>query len=451
MDEIQTTPESLKRKALSHRVSVIVLIGIGVLVIAAIGTLGWRVYRMRPSQQIDYVAEANQLIADIQPSGPDGWSLYYDVLYHDLQVQFESPGDLAEVLRKSEYHELLYGEWDDLRHMPMKRSHNRLRKLVPAIREAAARPSFYFQIPPQASGDLLMWSLMSDRPSSTLRQLGRVLGVDMRRAANSGDWVGFTQNFEALIGMANQQLLSCTMIDLLQSLALIHYGLGEIQMAAFEAEIPEATIDKLLALLDQARRDPAAALPVVEMGRLEQLELAQLMYSSKNPIALIAINVAQAGRFGSHELVEARVNAAFDQLSGWWLMPLQTRTTTPSGMQMISSEPLLNIFDVSQSFERARRQLDQVNVEIQATKILLLLHRHQARTGSWPQSLGDAMNEVEFVDPTTGAPFKFTPAPSEDGLPIVLDWPGRWRQWNNHSLIPARSPMPEPEYMSDWP
>ena len=391
--------------------------------------------------RVDYVAEFNRITLGVQPEGENAWPLYVEA--HELFIEAASRHPRSVGYRIDD---LLDGAWDDPRHQAARLMLSDLADSLGVLERASNAPGFACLYEAEGSPPFLTRRVPvqgSLAPFVVVGRLGSVNAAAMRGAAERGDWAAATDHLRIGLIAARHLTHQPEYADWIRSNWLGAIMLREVRQLAVE-RLPDAETCRNLAAVIRER--PLRALPyshLLHFERLAALEAIQRLYSDNGrgggvfvsgaaeelptgaPRTLSARIVSIASMlFPGRGAVTRDVLGSAAQTASWFDLPRSDRLAVPIPVMQLPS-PLSGLENIYFSFAaetaaflaQSRNGMELLETERAGTFLLLRIFAHRAEHGRFPAALdGLGVPPEETIDPVTGLPFVYEPAPaSRDG------------------------------------
>lgn len=410
-----------------------------------VGTLGAGVWWLsRPPSlgwtAAEIAAEQRALMDASMPEGEAAWPLIEEAVARRDEIAAGWPESMSsgwwlvvEPLRRL--------DWDDPRLAPGKAAFAELAPVIELLIEASFRKRMFRDgEAAKAAGVFLDESTAGRMPAVQASVVSRLVLTDARRALAEGDQAGFIERLEAverLADLASQAplLLTQSSVSLMRSLTL-----EMIIDGVREAKLSPETCDSLRRL---ALRIRDAALRTDEMlfeserlwtcaEALRMIERAQEL--SIRDRLVMRWRILRGGRgsldwfeenewawmewLASHSGPELRRRIDENErvMTAWWNTPAPERSPTPESPLGF---PGVSYADSGRVIANIRGGKDIVAARAMGVAALLDIESHEARTGSWPESLAEAPAAAALRDPISGKAVEYT-TEATDGWPFTL-------------------------------
>jgi len=413
------------------------IVALGALVVGAWWlsrppSLGWT------AEEI--AAEQRALVEASMPEGEAAWPLIEEAVDRAAEIASAWPAPMSdgwwlvvEPLRRL--------DWTDPRLAPGKAAFAELAPVIDLLIEASFRKRMFRDgRTAAAAGAFLDESAAGRVPAVQTSVVSRLLLTDARLALAEGDQAVFVERLEAVVRLADLAsqaplLLTQSSVSLMRSLAL-----EMIIDGVREARLSSETCASLRRL---ALRIRDAALRTDEMlfkgerlwtyaEALRMIELAQEKGISERLV--MRWKILRGGReslgwseesewawmewLASHSGPELRrrIDENERAMTAWWNTPASERSATaesPLGF------PGVSYADSGRVIANIRGGKDIVAARAVGVAALLDIESHEARKGSWPESLAEAPDAAALRDPISGAAVEYTREALE-GWPFTL-------------------------------
>lgn len=411
------------------------------IVLLAIGWVGWKGYVImsaKPGPLVDYTPQLIALSEKYQPKGENGWPVLMKALEHfdnigvpDVEGWPTQERSAYDIIDGTHLHR---GEFDgerlrlELAYFDLVQHSGVLEELDAAL----AAPKFVRTEFP-GSDECLMYTEMPDL--ALCRRASMVRAVALRITAESGNWPEFVRSWTEQLRLAGAYSHDPILISHIVAQSTLVRAMEELNLLLTEHRLDASVSELLLASLENVEIAPFE-LPL-EGERLVMYDLMQRCYSDDgHGDGVLLINslekFAETDRWSS--MIGGQRRSVLNLVGLTYPRRAETRRTLDEFIDAAirqSNTPRSSIEDGSSSIERVRDQLPERDIflrllfpafdraldrwygaqaKIAATRILLAIEIYEARHGAPPTSIENLVPESlpsVPVDPICGRPFVY--------------------------------------------
>ena len=372
----------------------------------------------------------HQIARDLEPEGQAAWPIYHNALVthvDDLTDYDNAARQPRETSALFDYdRSLSYGEWNDPRYDETKATLIELAPVFDALSNAADAPRYGAPIdlnPTEADTAF-------DSAQIQLKRLGYYNALAMRNAAASDDWERLLDHARSGLALGEHLSRASLALTTLVGWSVTSATLAETRHALLDHDVPIETTRALTSLLDL---DPLKSMR--HAITIEQHAFTHQLESLHDPSGVLAIwalrginetgvpspppSTLAARLFNIVALRYPTYTETVRRNDVYTSRVLTTLSVLPDAPLARIERPLeaLDRFetdDLALGIIRPAQHLlakpaMQLERDIRATRLMLVLEAHLDEHGDSPDSLNSELFSAHHIDPITGEPFIYTP------------------------------------------
>lgn len=419
------------------RVGFVVLGALGIALLVSV-YLTVAAYRAEPVGIEDFSGEWNALLMEVRPEGANAREAYaaIDERIQEVDASWQDAGAArlpASLDRAKEA--LRSGAWDDPRRRDEKWLWKQKKDLLPRIVEASRMARLVDGFRVGGYGTPLP---EGERPTARVSGVMDLLSLAVRAAAARGDWEAVERYVLAGMRIA-RQFGTGLFRHSVRTPGYAAWTWESLRKAIVAHEAPPAVCDRLIERISSFEIFPYPMRVYVEANRIYNKSLLGSQFDSEGRLvtwvddplvrtgnvpewAVEPLNrLSNVLRYGAPRLadVEEAMDAIYARVAEEIVKAPREWGPVIGAPGSAAAEFAEEAVDAGVGLLFMQKEI--VAEERAATLLMLRLEKHHAETGTWPESLEDALPREQTLNPATGAPFVYRLASSgedSEGNPV---------------------------------